>query len=61
MIFSYILENLKPTKSMKELSRKGPNIRPNRMKVSANIPSKEALNAIKYKKKVKLNDYIVNG
>ena len=33
-------------------NRKGPQIRPNRMKVNDNIPSEEELLAIKHKKKV---------
>ena len=38
-------------KSKKEL-RSGPKVRPNRMKVSTEIPSTEVLAAIKHKKKV---------
>ena len=36
-------------------TRKGPKIRPNRMKVSSNIPTEEELAAIKHRKKVRAN------
>ena len=44
----------KPDTEKKPESRKGPQIRPNRMKVAQPIPTEEDLAAIKHKKKVRI-------
>ena len=48
--FMHILEQPKPVKPI--FTRKGPQIKPNRMKVVGEIPSNEELLAIKQKKRV---------
>ena len=43
---------LSDSSNVKDKEKRAPKIRPNRMKVSVNIPTEEELAAIKHKKKV---------